>query len=357
MKNKNWNREFPEVPDTVHESVQKTLAALEDQEDKKVKKKSGIRKKHTVLIFAAVMAAALGMSAAASGLFQWNEQAETVFQAEPKVENELVMEQIAQEPDQSVSDNGVTIRAVQIIQDSNCFYGLFEVTAEETVQIDENCSMEYVVDFPDGEDPFVYMGWGFVGNSRQEVSNSRYFEIYGTKMSPEEYQEANEGDGEFQEADLHMNIQFTALLGPGEKAVNGNVLVEGNWPFSLEIHPAETVRYDVRREVEIEGCQVMVQSVEFSPISMVLTCGSSGIRQLEQKEGVSLDQLDSLQSMWINGIKYEDGSVVEEDGYMGLREWIDESVYVKTVRFSNVIEPEKVSALLLGENMTEVVIR
>ena len=31
-------------------------------------------------------------------------------------------------------------------------------------------------------------------------------------MSPEEYQEANEGDGEFQEADLHMNIQFTALL-------------------------------------------------------------------------------------------------------------------------------------------------
>ncbi len=36
------------------------------------------------------------MSAAASGLFQWNEQAETVFRAEPKVENELVMEQIAQ---------------------------------------------------------------------------------------------------------------------------------------------------------------------------------------------------------------------------------------------------------------------
>ena len=38
------------MPDTVHESVQKTLAAPEDQEDKKVKKEWN-QKKHTVLIF------------------------------------------------------------------------------------------------------------------------------------------------------------------------------------------------------------------------------------------------------------------------------------------------------------------
>lgn len=34
MKNKKWRREFPGVPETVHQSVLHTLSCLKDQEDK-----------------------------------------------------------------------------------------------------------------------------------------------------------------------------------------------------------------------------------------------------------------------------------------------------------------------------------
>lgn len=361
MKNNTWNREFPDVPDTVHQSVLRTLAALEDQEDKKVKKgkkETKAIKKRTMIILAAVIAGALGMSVAASGIFKWNEQAEAVFEAEPEVQNELTMEDIAREEYQTVEENGLTISAVQTIQDSNCFYALFEITAEDGgIQIDENCSMDYTISFPEGEDPFVARGWNFVDNSRQEESNSRYFEIFGTKMSAEEYFEIYGKEMPDKESDLRMEITFTGLRGAGEKATEGQLLLEGEWPFSLMVHPAEVVCYDVNREFEMEGCKVKVRSVEFSPLTMLLICEEEGIRELEKKEGISLDQLDALQAMRMRGIKYQDGSVLEEEFYNELRESCGEGSYEKLIRFSKVIEPEEVGAILLGENKTEITVR
>ena len=103
------------------------------------------------------------------------------------------------------------------------------------------------------------------------------------------------------EQELNMNITFTTLHGPGEKATEGDVLAEGRWPFSLTIHSAQSVCRELNRTVTVNDCEIVVQSVELSPISMVLTCEEAGIRELEQKEGIDLNQLDGLQSMMVWG--------------------------------------------------------
>lgn len=338
MMNKNWNREFPEVPAHVHQTVLSTLAGLDERKGKKVKR----MKKSKLMILIAAAVAVLGTTVSAAEIFKWNRRAAEVFVADEEQQKELVTDQIAQETHQTVTDAGLTIQAVQTIQDNNCFYALFEITAEEeSMQITADHSMGVLFNYPDGEDPFGYLGWGFVDDRQQTVSNSRYYEIYGTKAVP--------GQG-----DLNMKIQFTSLNAPGAKAMDGEPILEGNWEFMLNLHTMEPVRCELNREYKIAGCDIMVRTVELTPISAKLSCDLEDARQLEKLEGVNLDQTDSLASLFINGVKYQDGTVVEEEGYQELQVGWENEIYTKTARLTAVIDPDRVSALLVGENMDEI---
>lgn len=338
MKKIEWNREFPEVPDEVHDSVLHALSKLERQEEPKMQKR--IRKKH-ILLLAAAMTALLGTTAAASGLFSWNDRAKEVFQADEEAQNMLTMEQMAQEVSTDVTDQGITIRAIQTIQDKNCFYALFEVTAEDTDRkITSDQDMEYTIDFKGKEDPFVYIGWGFVSAEAQEVTNSRYFEIYGTKAdsSPEE---------------LAMGIHFSALLDePDEKAGIGKTLVEGNWDFDLTVHESESIRYDLGKEYQISGYSVNVQSVEISPLSFTIFYEGGSVKAMEEGEQVNLDQLDDLPALYPTGVRYEDGTELEEQCHPMLEGYTDESKssYQVTMQFTEVVDAQQVKAFLMGED-------
>lgn len=347
MKNRQWNQEFPDVPDLVHQTVLDTLANLEDHDEinnKKAEKGGTMRRiKTRTILLAAALIVALGTTVVASELFRWNEKATDIYEAEPELQNRLTIEGIAVEEHQAVTNNGLTITAIQTIQDSNCFYALFEVAASDTdIQIDEDCSMDYLLDFYGAEDPFMSRGWGFVDRYRQETGNSRYFEIFGTKM-------------EENAADMHLGIHFTALKGPGQKAMDGDVLISGDWNFDLTVHPAASVHVDLNKEIPIAGCPVRVESVELSPLTCRLTCNGADIQALAEKEGVNFNQLDSLTAMDINGVKYQDGTVVREHGYNTLWESFPaEGSYEKVLRFDRVIEPEKVCGILLGEQGDEI---
>ncbi len=339
MKNRNWNYEFPEVPEHVHQTVLSTLAGLEDGKVKRVKR----MKKGKIAILIAAAVAVLGTTVSAAEIFKWNKRAAEVFVADEAQQKELVTEQIAREEYQTISDAGLTIRAIQTIQDNNCFYALFEITAEdEGMQITENHSMGVLFDYQGDENPFCVLEWGFVGERQQTVSNSRYFEITGTKAEPGQ-------------EDLNMKIQFSSLNAPGAKAVDGEPVLEGNWEFLLNLHTTAPVRYEINKEYQIADCAVMVKAVELTPISVKLVCDMEGVRLLEKQEGVNLDQADQLSSLFINGIKYQDGTVVEEEGYQELQVGWEDDMYTKTARLTNVIDVEKVSALLVGEHMDEIV--
>ena len=340
MKKKNWYDEFPEVPEHVHQTVLSTLAGLDDRKVKKVKR----MKKNKIIILAAAMTAVLGMTVSASEIFKWNKQAQEVFEADEDQQKELVMDQIAQEAYQTISDGGLTLQAIQTIQDNNCFYALFEITAaDESIQITPGHNMEFSINYPDGSDPFSMLNWNFVDEHRQAVSNSRYFEITGTKQNPGE-------------EDLTMKIQFTSLNAPGEKALAGSPVLEGNWEFALNLHTTKPVRYEINKDYQIAGCAVTVKTVELTPISVKVTCEEEDIRQLETLEGINLDQADTLRSLFVNGIRYGDGTVIEEMGYLELTAGYSDGDYTKTARFSNVIDVDKASALLVGDAMDEILL-
>lgn len=338
MKNKKWNREFPEVPEHVHQTVLSTLAGLDERKGKRVNR----MKKGKAIILIAAAVAVLGTTVSAAEIFKWNRRAAEVFEADEIQQNKLVTEQIAQDTSQTVTDDGLTIEAVQTVQDNNCFYALFEITAkDESIQITQDHSMSFLYDFQDGESPFGALGWHFVDEESQTVSNSRYFEIIGTKTRPGS-------------EDLHMKIQFTSLNAPGAKAMDGEPILEGNWEFVLDLHAIEPIRYDLNREYQIAGYPVTVKTVELTPISAKLAIDEEDARQLEKLEGVNLDQTDSLSSLWINGIKYQDGTIIEEDGFQEPLIRLGDGVYEKTAKLTSVIDTDKVSALLVGESMDEI---
>lgn len=336
MKKINWNQEFPEVPDLVHRSVLEALSELDGQEEKKMKKKMP---KKRMLLLAAACAALFGMTAAAAGIFKWNERAAKVFQADETAQEKLNQEELSHEVAQSVTDQGITITAIQTIQDKNRFYALFEVTVEdEETKITQDQNMRYTLDFEGGEYPFTYLGWSFVSEEEQEVSNSRYFEMYGTKMedaSPE----------------LKMEIHFTALEGePEEKAGEGAVLIDGHWDFSLDIQETESIRHELQREYEISGYPVGVESVELSPISLTIFFDGDSIRAMEEGEQVNLDELEALTALYPTGVRYKDGTVVEERCYPMTEGYTDKdrSVYRVMLQFTEVVNADQVSALLMG---------
>lgn len=262
------------------------------------------------------------------------------------MQDKLVTEQIAEEGHQEVTDNGVTIRAVQTIQDSRCFYALFEVIVEDgNILLNEENNMEFSMNFKGKENPFGYFGSGFVADAEQEVTSRRYYELFGNRT---------EESGE----ELDMEIHFTGIQGTAEKGMAGPGILSGKWDFSLSLHPADTVVYEPDREYRIGGCPVTVRRVELSPLSVKMVFDGAGVRALEEKEGISLDGLDTLSSLYINAVRYQDGALVEEDGWNGMEEGFDgEGNYVRSARFSAVIDPDQAAALLLGDQMDEILLQ
>ncbi len=337
MRHVDWKQDYPEVPDLVHRSVLDTLSSLDEQEEIIMKKSS----KKRIWLLSAACIALIGTTAAAAEIFQWNERASQVFEADEETKDELTMNQIAQEVSQSVTDQGLTITAIQTIQDKNRFYALWEVTAEDTnTRITPDYSLDYTLDFGDKEDPFCALTWGFVDETEQEISNTRYFEIYGTKH-------------EQSEENLIMNLTFTTLRGePAQKAGEGEVLLSGTWGFTLDVHPYEMVPYELGGEYQLSGYPVHVLSVSLSPLSMEIIYDGNDVRNMETKEQVNLDQLDELTALYPTGVKYQDGTTIEEDLMIPLTEGFGdgEAYYRLLLPFRKIVDPKQVSEILMGED-------
>ena len=343
MRHVDWNQEYPEVPEKVHRSVLEALSVLDKQEQEAGKMKKAPKKR--MILLAAAFVALVGTTAAAAGIFQWNERAGQVFEADEETRNELTMNQMAEDVSQTVTDQGITITAIQIIQDKNRFYALFVVTAEDPdMQITSDCSLDYTLDFVGNEDPFIARGWGFVGEYEQEVSNTRYFEIRGTK-----HEQSNE--------DLIMNLHFTGLRGEPEiKAGEGELLVSGNWDFSLNIRTSDMISHEVNQAYELDGYSTHIETVAFSPLSMTIVYDGADVRAMETGEEVCLDQLDELRALYPTGVRYEDGTVMDEGLMIPLVEGFSngEETYELRLPFDKVVDPERITALLIGDTVVEL---
>ena len=79
---------------------------------------------------------------------------------------------------------------------------------------------------------------------------------------------------------------------------------------------------------------------------------------MEQGEGLCLDQLDVLYPMMLNGMVYQDGNILDEERSQNLVEgFLENGDYYKTIRFSSVVEVEKVTEILLGEQKDRILLK
>ncbi len=343
----NEMQKFPDVPDCVHQAVLDALKKVEtiSEQEKEIAPKRGRHYKKRVILLAAAIMTIFATTAFAAELFSWNKRAVELFDSSKELQDKLVEEEIAKDEYASVTENGLTIRAIQTIQDANCFYALFEVESDDpSVLLDENSEMDVVYDWGGEESPFCAMSWGFADGEKE--GSGRMYEIFGVK-----------NDNNL-EKDLVMNLHFSALRQGGEKAMKGEIAIEGNWDFSLAVHQTEGIHFSLEQEFSIAGYQVLVHEIIMSPISATIICDGVDIKEMEQGEGICLDQLDTLYPMLLNGIVYEDGSILDEEGNQDLSEgFLENGNYYKTFRLSSVAEVEKVTELLLGEQKDRIIIR
>lgn len=349
MNRSDWQNQFPEVPERIHQSIVNTLEGLEERDGKRMKDISNHKKKgrRIMVILAAAMVAAIGTTALAAEIFKWNDRAKEVFVADEEAQNELVAQGNVTGIGRKVSDQGVSVELIQSIQDSHYFYALFEVSSEDgSMTLDEDNQLAMDVTYGNQESPFTMLEWGFVSNSEQEPGSSRYFEISGTK------------DGGTAAGSLKMNIVFSALQKEQGKAEKGDDIVNGSWPFELDVKQTDFQLFAPEMTCSLGGYEVKVTSVELSPLSVTITCDAEDIRRMEEGEGISIDQNDLPAPMVISGIRYQDGTAVPQEyrvtgfGYSG-----EGGAFTITQRFSSVVDVEKTEAVLMGNGQDEIRIR
>lgn len=338
--NHDWNSAFPKEPEQFHERVQAVLQNLPEERSSKV-----MKKKIWGCVAAACALALCSVSTyAAVQHWNWNRHAVEEFNVDEPMQEKLTEENYARVDKQSVTDNGVTITLEQTVQDENLVYLLFNITAEDE-ELTTDHSMHMQLKYSNGKDPYLGMAWGFVDDLDQpEESNGRLYEVW------------LERDLSYDFTDSKINWKFTALEGaPEVKAGIGKILAEGDWSFEIDTSNTNSaVSYGIDKDIVIGGCSVHVDEIKLSPLSYTLSCNGADVKKLAKKQGVNWKELEGLASIQLSGICYDDGSVIGQEYGVMREHW--GKTYVATGRFTTVVDVEKITGFILGDE-TEIEVR
>lgn len=326
-----WENAFPPKSEDFHNKLVETLNSLPTNRE------IAIMRKKRYLICVAAMIALLGTISVYAAV-KWNERATQHFKADDNMQQKLEEENYSTQEEQSVTDNGITVTLKQQIQDENLIYLLFHVTGEELIT--EDNSMKLAVN---DDSKISGMEWGFVDQIEQpEVTNSRDFEIWMQK------DEAFHSDT--------LSLQFTGYGSSAPKAGPDVIEKEGNWSFTIDTKTNDMKTYDINQTIAIANCELKVSKLEISPLSYRIYMEEDGAKKLAQATGVNLDQLDTLTSLIISGVKYDDDTLISE-ATQEISAGYQDSSYVSNGKFSEVIDLSQVKSILLGEDQVEVPVK
>lgn len=273
-------KEIWTVPDSCADHVERILDNLPE-----ITKEEGIRRlpRKRMLLLAAALAAVFGVTAAAAELFSWDEQAVESFDNPTEEEQDtMVMEGIAKEQNVSATDAGLTVTAVQTMQDKNSLYILLELESEEDI-IDGNSCFENVTDgvyspmlfaSDNGEDAFNNIGYSAPPEAdAYTLGKHGYYEISALKSLEQEWTSDS------------VTVQFTDYIyftGTNKHDLESHHL-KGNWTLTIPLGENNTLRtdtYELNQEVDIKGVPVEVKRVELSPLSMHLVFDMDDVNRL-----------------------------------------------------------------------------
>lgn len=328
MNKHEWDNVFPEVPQIFHETVQRTL-------DTQVFNQAGgkrVMKKRFPIVLAAVIAI-LSVTAAAAYVIQWNSKLAEHFNANGQQQSELASAGAVAPVDQTVSKNGLTVTAVQTLGDRNGIYMLFDVKAPAGITLsDTNLFASMNIELEGVGIIHNYSG-GFLSDTDSSGSPSgdakeRYFEI---RL---EHSDAGDWNGK------KITISFTDLQADKGK-LDMNTVVAGNWDLSWVLsYMDETQTFEINNTYDLNGHSVLVKSIALSPLSLTLSLGGDGLKQLI--EDSDFNQCGTLCTL---SLLMQDGTVMDPSG-SGNESGLDTS-YTRTILFDKVLDVDQVTGFTL----------
>lgn len=317
MQTNDWKTVFPEVPESFHNAVRGAL----ERAARQARRKKGKR-----LIALAAAAAALLVSAAA--VATWHGKVAERFEAGPEAQKALSEQGAVGLVNQSVSQNGLTVTALQTLGDKNGLYILFHIRAPEGISLSEDDSAIGLDVSVDGADRLSWSA-SFLPDAEKPAGaeNEHYFELWLDNTRGQDL------------LGREITVRFSDLRdmsrGPEE-----NVVVPGAWELSWPIAYMDQMRtFDLNAVYTVAGQSVVVRSVDISPLSMTLRLEGEGLETLAARS--DLNEAGGLCAVTLVGRDEERFPEGPKN------EFISGGVYTQIIRFSRVYDLTGISGFEL----------
>lgn len=331
MNNNYWDNVFPEVPQSFHQRVQRTL-------DTRILSKTArkkVAKKKFPIVLAAVIAA-LGVTAAAAAyVIQWNGKVAERFGANEQQQSELVSAGSAALVDQTVTKNGLTVSALQTLGDKNGVYLLLDVKAPDGITLSDDNGFSPTV-IIEGVGNHVSRTGGFVDNTDRTASpsgaaNERYYELWLINSKQEDWNGRT------------ITVNFAELTAPNG-TVKPDVVLEGPWQLSWQLSYLDKTQTLVSNKTySINGHGIVVNSVELSPLSMKINLSGDGLKQL-----IDDSDLDTAGCLLTPTLTLHDGKTFDLYGsYAPEGQKHTDTTFAFTKSFAKILDMDQVASLTL----------
>ncbi|OPZ94131.1 MAG: hypothetical protein BWY74_00802 [Firmicutes bacterium ADurb.Bin419] len=327
--NNDWKNVYPEVPQSFHETVQRTL---DTQVINKTERKKVMKKRFPIALAAVITA--LGVTTAtATYVIQWNSKIAERFGADEQMQSELVSAGALAPVDQTVTVNGLTVTALQTLGDKNGIYMLFDVKAPEGILLDE-CRFGPKVNV-EGANNRVSSCSGFKDqtgtSSTSGAANERYYELWLINGKQEDLNGKT------------ITVEFGDLE-VDNGTVKPDVVLSGPWKLSWKLsYMDNTQTFSINKTYDVNGHNIVVNSVELSPLSLKIDLSGDGLKQLIDHS--DLDTAGSLLSPTLTLHNTKAFDIYDSSGPGSERH--TDTTYTLTQSFGKILDVDQVASLNL----------
>ncbi|MCM1040051.1 MAG: hypothetical protein NC434_12080 [Ruminococcus sp.] len=264
------------------------------------------------------------------------------------------MEGVAKEQEISVTDNGITVTAVQTMNDENVFYALLLVTAESEI-IDGsgyfgNPVPEIITKNPDA---FCNVGMSFIDMPIAEPSTQGYYEVYALKNIGEEWQEENI-------TILLENYSYDVFGKPKDELTDftdcTSELIEGKWELTLplgEMQSNNTIKITEPVQVVMQGVPVTIEELTLTPLALKITYSLADVEKLHQEVYSSKEDI-SLQELFLSGFVNKNGKETECGFTASSGRYTSDGKDILLMGLGQAVDVHEIQAILLGNEKVRV---
>lgn len=326
------------------------------------------KKRAAVAVVAATLALAT-VTVGAAVYIHWSKSLSEGLQVTEEQKQELENSNMVTFVEQSCTDQGITVTAVQSITDNYYTYLAFKVEGYDLPEGAEPCFETINVEV-DGRDDFSWGGSfydglvegpdGYAVNADgsaavpDENGNYGHYIMEDGSMEFQMVLANSREDGFFINKPIHVELKNLGTVAKAEYFPD----IEGSWSFDWNLQGADSVKtYEV--DVPLGDAGATVKKLEFSPVS--LRAEYEFARQEiaedgEDSDGNPIEYTTYAEPPRLMGVKLKDGTILPYlYGGPGSEGYMDEEsdTYLTAFAMDRVIDTEQVDAFLFLKSQPE----